>query len=536
MTRGMFGAVFALLFSAAAFGFEPSSESDAALMKKRLVPLPVSVEFGGETVLLDEKLAVTLTLHDTTGALEAFETFFSDWFGTKPAVALENPAENTQTAETAEPLPPDGYTLAAEDGALRIAAQNRTGIMNALKTLRQLAEPVREAETLSHYYIPELDIRDFPATDFRGLHLCWFPETDPARIEQAIRAAAYYKFNYIVLEMWGTYRYEKRPEFCWSEFPVVKDEIRPAMMSRILSSGGRSFAVSKDEIRRLVEIGRSQGVTLIPQFNLFGHASASRSVSGKHAILDFHPEFQPLFEPDGWTWCLSNPATRSVLTDLTLELFDAFDSPPYFHLGCDEAFSAATCPLCRHADYPALLLDHLTYFYELFAERGCRAMMWHDMLIAPEERFKGYYAFGNEKTAGLLDRLPKEMILCDWEYAAPKPDEQWPTMRYLQEKGFDVIACPWQNRAGIESQGDLVRQRKMFGLLVTTWHHFDGGEMRTMLATGARTAWGTAHSGYDVIEVDTHLRQVGWDMKERLGYRQTGVFTWQLLPETSGPQ
>ena len=518
MTRGVFGAVFAILFGGMAFGFEPASDSDAAMMKKRLIPLPVSVEFGSETVPLDDKLAVALVVADSDGALEAFETFFSQWFGTKPTAALKNTAdnadnaENAENAESAEPLPPDGYTLAAENGTLNITAQNRNGVVNALKTLRQLAEPVRDAATFSHYYIPALKIRDFPALDFRGLHLCWFPETDPARIEQAIRAAAYYKFNYIVLEMWGTYQYEKRPEFCWSQ-----------------------YAVGKDEIRRLVEIGRAQGVTLIPQLNLFGHASASRSVSGKHAILDFHPEFQPLFEPDGWSWCLSNPATRTVLTDLVLELYDAFCAPPFFHLGCDEAFSAATtCPVCRKADYKALLLDHLTYFCDMFAERGCRTMMWHDMLIEPEEQFKGYYTFANKNTAGILDQLPKQMILCDWEYAAPKPDEKWPTMVYLQEKGFDVIACPWTNRAGIESQGALVRDRKMFGLLVTTWHHLDGGEMRTMLASGARSAWGTPHSGYDALEVDTHLRHVGWDMKDRIGYQQTGVCPWQLDPTPNG--
>lgn len=497
-------AIFVFTAFGAAFGWEPAVESDAALMKKRLIPLPVSIEFGAGSVALDERLTVTLSADDPDSAVAAFAPLCAEWFGFKPNVTAEKSGES---------IPADGYRLRAENGTLRIAASNTAGVLNALKTLRQLAEPNRDAATLSRYTVPETAISDEPATAFRGLHLCWFPETDPDRIEQAIRMAAYYKYNYVVLEMWGTFRFEKRPEFCWSE-----------------------FAVGRDEIGRLVELARRQGVTLIPQFNLFGHASASRSVSGKHAILDFHPEFQPLFEPDGWTWCLSNPATRDVLTDLVLELYDAFEKPPYFHLGCDEAFSAATCPLCRKADYGALLLGHLTYFCELFGGKGCRTMMWHDMLLAPEERFKGYYAFGNKNTEGILEKLPKAMILCDWEYAAPKKVEQWPTMIYFQEKGFDVIACPWHNRAGIESQGKLVQERGLFGLLVTTWHHFDGAEMRTMLATGARAAWGTPHSGYDAIEIDAHLRQVGWDRKERIGYQQTGVFPWQLEPRPSGPR
>ena len=416
----------------------------------------------------------------------------------------------TQATET---IAADGYKIVAEGNAMTISASDRGGVLNALKTLRQLAEPNHDTETVQRYTVPALEISDAPALAFRGLHLCWFPETDPARIEQAIRLAAYYKFNYVVLEMWGTYKYEKRPDFCWSE-----------------------YAVGKDEIRRLVGMGRELGVTLFPQFNLFGHASASRGSTGKHAILDFHPEYQPLFEEDGWSWCLSNPATRGVLTDIVLELYDAFDNPPFFHLGCDEADSAGTCAQCRKTDYAALFLDHLTYFCNLFKERNCRTMMWHDMLVKRSD-FKGYVANGNDRTAGLLDRLPKEMIICDWQYSAPQKDETWPTSRFFNEKGFDTIVCPWNVRSGIESLGALARDEKMFGLLETTWHHLDGETMRTMFATGARSGWGTGHSGYDVVEVDQHIRQVGWDMdRERYHYEQTGVHSLQLEPRPAGPR
>ena len=507
MRRFFTAAIFFLLgaMTLTAFGFEPADEATASMWRKRLIPLPAEVTFGAGSVALDESLKITIACDEPAAAQSAFASLFTQWFGQNPTFALEKRAENDA------PIPSDGCRIMAENGTLRIDASNVGGLLNALKTLRQLAEPNRDAEKLTSYYIPELKISDAPALAFRGIHLCWFPETDPTRIEQAIRVAAYYKFNYVTLEMWGTYQYEKRPDFCWSE-----------------------YAVGKEEIRRLVGIGRELGITLFPQFNLFGHASASRGSSAKHAILSLHPEYQPLFEPDGWSWCLSNPATRAVLTDLVLELYDAFDAPPFFHLGCDEAFSAGTCPVCRKTDYGALFLDHLTYFYNLFHERGCRTMMWHDMLVTAKE-FPGYVAFGNAKTAELLDRLPKGMIICDWQYAAPKKDETWPTASFFKEKGFDVLVCPWNVRDGIESLGEKAKNDPLFGILETTWHHLDGTEMRTMLATGARAAWGTGHSGYGADEVDTHLRQIGWDMPT-VQYKETGIHTWQLVPETSGPR
>ncbi len=492
-----------MLFSSITLAFEPASKEDSALIRKRLVPLPVEYVFGTQSVRIDNRIKVVVMSENTETAKEIVEKIFPKWFITMPRLSTE---------KTSEAIPVDGYKLHIEKDTITITASNSGGILNALKTLRQLVEPNRDTEKVQYYIVPELDINDFPALGFRGMHLCWFPETDPVRIEQAIRLASYYKFNYIVLEMWGTYQFEKRPEFCWAE-----------------------HSVDKKEIRRLVGIGRELGITLVPQFNLFGHASASRGCSSKHAILDFHPEYQPLFEPDGWTWCLSNPATRAVLTDLVLEFYDAFDNPPFFHIGCDEAYSAATCPVCRHADYGKLFIDHLTYFCNLLKERNCRTMMWHDMLIERTGSFAGYVAGGNARTAGLLDKLSKEMIICDWQYSAPKKDEQWPTTRFFKSQGFDVIVCPWNVRTGIESLGKLAVDEKLFGLLETTWHHLDGPGMRTMFATGARATWGTAHSGYDATEVDCHLRQVGWDMdKKNYRYEQTGIYPWQLNPRPSG--
>lgn len=496
------GALF-LSFIPRLAAFEPLGGRETALLKAKLSPPPQKIEFGSEVVRLDESLDVTLDLPAGTDSVP-FEKFFAAWFGKKPVFqTVEEEGKN---------VPADGYRAEASGKSLRIAASNAAGLLNALKTLRQLAEANRGTATLEYWFVPELKIEDAPAASFRGIHLCWFPETNPWRIEQGIRMAAYYKFNYCVLELWGVYRFEKHPDFCWSE-----------------------YAVDKKEIRRLVALGRELGITLLPQFNLFGHASAARGSSGKHAILDFAPQYAPLFEPDGWTWCLSNPETRRALTDVVLELYDAFDAPPYFHLGCDEALSAATCRDCRRADYAALLLDHLVYFNNLLKERSCRTMLWHDMLIKPEGDFKGYVANGNDSTAGLLDKLPKEMIICDWQYDKPREKERWPTMRFFKEKGFDVIACPWNNPAGMVSQGALVRDEKLFGILCTTWHHFYGDKMFQMLAVGARAAWGTERAGMTLEHFSTHLRQIGSDAGVKR-YIDTGIHAWQVEPLTSGPK
>lgn len=503
------GMAIALALSALASG-APLGKDEAQIVKARMIPYPKQVELtDGPVVKIDRELTVTVTLKGEPGDLaKRVKALIKSYWGTAPKLVFK--------ADASLAVPQDGYRFKASSATgLEIASADGGGLLNALKTLRQLAEPERGVERLSYYFLPELSVEDAPALAFRGMHLCWFPENDAAFIERCIRMAAYYKFNYVVLEPWAVFDYTSHPEFVWPEKKV-----------------------KAQEFRRLATLAREQGLTLIPQLNLFGHASGSRHISGKHAVLDFHPELQPLFEPDGWTWCLSNPATRKILTDMCLELYEAFDRPPFFHIGCDEAYSMATCLTCRTADYAALLKDHLLHFRSVFGERGAKVMMWHDMLlVAGDPRWKGYVATGSAKigTEALLDALPRDIVICDWQYsAAPKGSAvPWPTMQYFQEKGFPVLACPWKDTEGIRSQGRFVRENGMAGLLCTTWNYMHSQDMYRMLTVGAQAAWGCEGSGWNTMSAfSQHLRQVGWDMPVTR-YRDTGDAQWQVPPENA---
>ncbi|MFA7173236.1 MAG: family 20 glycosylhydrolase [Kiritimatiellia bacterium] len=489
---------------------QPMDKDEAQIIKARMIPYPQNVLItDGPVVVMDKRLAVKVTLKDELGTLDKqIRELYKSYFGVKPNLTVKR--------DTSINISKDGYQFnCSKQSGLSIEASDVNGVLNALKTLRQLAEPERGLEKLRYYFLPEISVEDAPAMGFRGMHICWFPENDEVFMEKCIRMAAYYKFNFVVLELWAIFDYKSHPEFSWAEKKI-----------------------KTKTIHRLVRLARSQGLTLIPQFNLFGHAPASRNVSGKHPVLDFHPEMQPLFEPDGWTWCLSNPATRRYLTEMTMELYEAFESPPYFHIGCDEAYSMSTCLTCRKADYAALLKDHLLHFHKLFGERGAKIMMWHDMLVVKgDPRWKGYVAMGSEKigTEALLDALPRDIVICDWQYyTVPAKDAiQWPTMQYFHEKGFPVLACPWKNSEGTKSQSSLVLEKGMAGMLCTTWNYMHGNDMYRMLYYGAHATWGYGGTGWNPrTAFNMHLRQIGWEMPIK-HYRDTGVAQWQVPPENA---
>ena len=481
----------------------PLPGPETAAVKKRLLPMPKQVVFNdGPEVVLDGTLTLTIEWAEDDGKAKTLVgDLFRKSFGTQPNIVVTKKDDVPKAAEA--------YRIKAAGKNVTISAADFAGVRHALSTLRQLTEANHDGVKLTAYLLPETEIEDAPAMPFRGLHLCWFPETRYARIEQSVRLAAYYKFNYVVIEFWGTYPSKKHPTLSWQEF-----EAKP------------------EDIKRLVAIGKELGVTLIPQYNLFGHASGSRAGSLKHVPLDRSPEYLPIYEPDGWTWCLSNPATRQVLTDVVLEMMDDFDQPPFFHIGLDEAHPPE-CRRCLRSDYKELFLEHLLYFHKLLADKKCRMMAWHDMLISKgDPRWKDYVAHANQHTVGMAEKLPRDIIICDWQYQAPKTNETWPSMRYFKDLGFTVLACPWTDTPGMRSQGVTVGDAKLDGMLCTTWHYMRGDDMYKILSMGGQVTW-HAPPNYPGVYPNVfgmHLRQIGWDMPVK-DYRDSGYFDWQLPRE-----
>ncbi len=477
------------------------NDTDPVLLK-RLLPRPKSIRFNDDReVLFDNQLTVRLELKKADDhAKYKTQDLFKQYFNITPTVDVIRKADAPEG---------EAYKIRASGSLVTLSASNFTGIRYACNTLRQLAEVHSKTRGFSYYSIPETEIDDAPVMAFRGLHLCWFPETEAVQIEQYIRWAAYYKFNHVILEFWATFPFTSHPEFNWQE-----------------------YSATPGDIRRLVDLGQELGITLIPQLNIFGHASGSRGGSGKHAPLDFHPEFQSLFEPNGWVWCLSNPATRELLTDIVLETFEAFNYPPLYHIGGDEADGAGECRLCRRSDYKALLIDHLTYFHKLLAEKDCRMMMWHDMLIQRNDpRWQRYVANGTPRMEGVLEALPKDIIICDWQYGSPGEDETWPTMSHFKNQGFQVLACSWNKVDNIKSLGETVGKNGLDGLLCTTWHGPSYNQLLSIITHGAQATWSTPPYKYvDRTMAMRHLRQIGWDIPIK-NYKNTGIHEWQVRPD-----
>ena len=509
MKRGVYGLLFAVALSPSVVFAGNAANPDAI----ELEPMPRPIELVSNMdapVPFDEKTTVTVECPDAAAA-KWLDDHFAAWYGAFAPKAVAGAVHLALRAGD------EAYAVRADATGVKIAARTLAGVRWAAYSLRQLAIAKRGTFKTAGHLLPSLTISDAPHLAFRGLHLCWFPEVRTEQIERAIRLAALLKFNYVVVEPWGMVKSERHP---WWSWPGAK--------------------MTKPEVRRLVALGKDLGITLIPQIAAYGHAGAARSCSSKHSVLDLQPEYEPLYEPGGWNWCLTNPETQKVLRELIAEMLETFDRPPYLHLGCDEA-QPPTCPDCRKRPYGELVCEHITALAAFAKARGARAMIWHDMLLdAADTRWRGFVASGSTLTAKLADTLPRDVIICDWQYSYGKEKESrmdWPTMKHFHDKGFPVVGCPWLNFNAMKPMAEYIAKIGGFGFLETTWTSLHGWDWPKIYRFASAAAWGSktpSQGRYGTtpqsdVMFDRALRMVGHDMKVS-DYRDTGTVNEQIPP------
>lgn len=341
----------------------------------------------------------------------------------------------------------DSYAIHADDSGVCVVGRDAASLMNGIMSLMQLICPDVLDEGRESLYISAVEIHDAPAMPFRAIHLCLFGGTKLWDIEKAIHLAGFMKFTHVILEFWGTFPYTCVPS--WKD---------------------RTY--NREDLRYLVSLVRSYGMEVIPMINHLGHAPQSRGRNGRHVILDANPRLERLFEPDGWTWCASNPDTYRVLSEMRAEMIEFCGDGSYFHLGFDEADSFASCDRCSRRVPHELLAEYINHLTDDLCRIGRRPIIWHDMLIRRTDFPEGCYMEANahfHNTDPALDLLDRRILMADWNYAYQNGYN--PTTSYFIGKGFDTVICPWDHWENLRSISADVQKYGAKGMIMTTWHH-----------------------------------------------------------------
>lgn len=364
------------------------------------------------------------------------------------------------------------YAISVEEGGACVTANGEEGLIRGFATL---AQRVRTDDD-GRLQIRCCQIKESPLIERRMAHFCVFPETTLWEIERFVRFCGALKYSHLILEFWGTLRYDGLKELSWAN------------------------AFTKEQIRPIIKQANELGMEIIPMFNHWGHASAGRVKYGKHVVLDQNPSLQYFFDETGWVWNIRNSKTKALLKTIRDELIELCGEGEYFHIGCDEAYGFSF--------EQEAMQEFCVFVNEITAELaavGRRPLAWGDMLLSKRAEFNPknrYYASApsDEKAEYLLSRLDKRIVIADWQYESPEYPVE--TAAIFQNAGFDVILCPWDR--GIQKSDACIRTvktQKLYGIMHTTWHTLTTGY--PYLLYTAEACWQTPTANRSVLSTNT---------------------------------
>ena len=250
-----------------------------------------------------------------------------------------------------------------------------------------------------------------------------------------------------------------------------------------LHDGG---ALSKADVKKIVEACKQHHIQVIPQINLLGHQSWANHVGG---LLRAYPDFDEtpwvkMHEKYSWpnadklyckSYCPLHPKVHEVVFDLVDEICEAFETEA-FHASMDEVFyiGEEKCPRCSGKDKAGLFAGEVTMIRDHLAKSGRKLWIWGDRLLDGKTTGLGEWEASMNGTAGAIDLVPKDVVICDWHYERAEP-----TAAYFAMKGFNVVTCPWKReKSAVQQVHDLARlreqsnpalQKRVLGLVQTVW-------------------------------------------------------------------
>ncbi|HVS64067.1 MAG TPA: beta-N-acetylhexosaminidase [Thermoanaerobaculia bacterium] len=239
--------------------------------------------------------------------------------------------------------PEEGYELEVSADGVRIAASAPAGAFYAFQTLRQLLPPeVESAERAPgvEWRLPVVVIRDAPRFSWRGLHL------DTARrffdvetVKRYVDLMSRFKLNrfhwHLTEDQGWRVEIDAYPRLmevgAWrAESPTWSRDDDDSVMDGVRHGG----YYTKEQMREVVEYAAERFVTVIPEIELPGHATAAIASYPELGCTGEQLEvtttwgiFESIFCPSEETF-----AFLETVLDEVMEIFPS----PWIHIGGDE--------------------------------------------------------------------------------------------------------------------------------------------------------------------------------------------------------
>ena len=381
----------------------------------RLIPAPKEIALSQERVVLDP----TWGLVDRSSC-PGVRARYADAFGLSRAEGDRNLSLLREESALATPVV-SGHSLAEEEYRLEISPQDVTvraaserGFLHALSTLGQ----VRNGPSL-----PVGKVRDYPRLAIRGIQLMFesFLQMGAVEATALITTAAKLKLNTVLLEFGDRFPFERH------------------------AAVRAPTALTREELRRLLDHARSLGMEPIPLLQSLGHLN----------YLLKHDEYAHLREEEKFRdqMCPLNEKSFHTFTELAEEVLSFFPGARFMHIGADETRRLGACPRCREqaarSGKGSLYVGHINKVCGWLSDRGLTPIIWDDILCAHPD---------------VLDALHPGAWVMYWDYWTTSSPSPLLIARYdREERSSSVYDKRWQTEWKAELSDVTAQTLAFFG-------------------------------------------------------------------------
>ena len=326
-----------------------------------IVPLPQSLQPGAGVFTLEPRARILVDAATRETGLYLAQRL-APALGGAPQLGAETDSavgNVTLTFRGANPaLGPEGYALAVTKDSVVIRAPGAAGLFYGVQTLLELLPPevlAARPPTGRAWTIPCVRVEDQPRFKWRGLLL------DVARhfftkdeVKQLLDVMALHKLNRLQLHLTDDqgWRIEIKKYPRLTEVGAWRKGIgfglEPESSTAYGPDGRYGGYYTQADIRELVAYAGARHLTLVPEIEMPGHASA---------VLSAYPDFSCLGGGHdvnvgggifAGIYCPGNDEGFKFIEDVLTEVMELFPGK-YIHIGGDEVPKATwqKCPKCQ---------------------------------------------------------------------------------------------------------------------------------------------------------------------------------------------
>jgi hexosaminidase len=307
-----------------------------------IIPKPISLEEKTGEFKFSKSVVIAYPNGDarTKEIAEDFAAQLNKTSGLGMKVTTQKTTTGSIILQTKEGFANEEYVLSITPQQIVVSASTSTGIHYGIQSIYQLLPPQVYGETLAKnvkWAAPCCEIHDAPRFAYRGLMLdvgrYFMPKETVKKFISTMAMHKQNMFHWHLTEDQG-WRIEIKKYPRLTKIGSIRKET-VGYKGEIKDNNPHSGFYTQDDVREIVEYARRHCVTVIPEIDLPGHATAAIAAYPELSCFpDSAYEVATSWGIKKDVFCPS-AITFQFLEDVFTELFALFPSP-YYHIGGDE--------------------------------------------------------------------------------------------------------------------------------------------------------------------------------------------------------